>query len=218
MEDMQVSQSRKPDVQICVNGICSGNQRHPSQGCRWFFKKKLIRLWNSILPEPGQPSAQLFKLIRLTACKKTKHTVSRWYRTVYIWWLVASYDTYKGKRWLNYVNPKPQGLFMKTSMLSSIVHEDEHSLECCSWRRTFSRVLFMKTNILSSIVHEYEHSLEYCSWRRRFSRVLFMKANILSSVVHEDEHALEYCSWVLPIVLSSIAHRPPLLPITDLFP
>ena len=29
-------------------------------------KKELIRLWNSILPEPGQPSAQLCKLIRPT--------------------------------------------------------------------------------------------------------------------------------------------------------
>ena len=37
--------------------------------------KEFICLWNSILPEPGQPSAQLSKLIRLTACKKTKHTV-----------------------------------------------------------------------------------------------------------------------------------------------
>ena len=37
------------------------------------LKKKLILLWNSILPEPGQPSAQLSKLIRLTACNKTKH-------------------------------------------------------------------------------------------------------------------------------------------------
>ena len=48
------------------------------------LRKELIRLWNSILPEPGQPSAQLSKLIGLTACKKTKHTVSRWHRTVYI--------------------------------------------------------------------------------------------------------------------------------------
>ena len=71
--------------------------------------KELISLWNSILPEPGQPSAQLSKLIRLTACKKTKHIVSRWYRTAYIPWLVASYDTYKGKRWLNSDPPKPQG-------------------------------------------------------------------------------------------------------------
>ena len=35
-------------------------------------------------PDPGQPSAQLFKLIRLTAWNKTKHTASRWYRIVYI--------------------------------------------------------------------------------------------------------------------------------------
>ena len=48
------------------------------------LKIELIHLWNSILPEPGQPSAQLSKLICLTACKKTKNTVSRWYRTVYI--------------------------------------------------------------------------------------------------------------------------------------
>ena len=36
------------------------------------------------LPEPGQPSAQLSKLIRLTACKKAMHAISQWYRTVYI--------------------------------------------------------------------------------------------------------------------------------------
>ena len=79
-----------------------------SQGCI-FFKKELICLWNSILPEPGPPSAKLSKLIRLTAFKKTKHSVSRWYRTVYILWLVASYDTHKGKRWLNSDPHKPQG-------------------------------------------------------------------------------------------------------------
>ena len=65
------------------------------------LRKEHIRLWNRILPELGQPSAQLSKLIRLTACKKTNRTVSRWYRTVYIPLLVASYDTHKGKRWLN---------------------------------------------------------------------------------------------------------------------
>ena len=48
------------------------------------LEKEMIHLWNSILPEPGQPSAQLSKLIRLTTCKKTKHTVSQWSRTVYI--------------------------------------------------------------------------------------------------------------------------------------
>ena len=88
-----------------------------SQGCRWFFfEKELIRLWNSILPEPGQPSTQLSKLIRLTACKKTKHTVSRWYRTVYIPWLVASYDTHKSKRWLNSNPPRPQWITLLSPM------------------------------------------------------------------------------------------------------
>ena len=38
-------------------------------GMQLVLKIDLIRLWNSILPEPGQPSAQLSKLICLTACK-----------------------------------------------------------------------------------------------------------------------------------------------------
>ena len=78
-----------------------------------------MRLWNSILPEPGQPSAQLSKLICLTACKKTKHTVIRWYRTVYIPWLVASYDTHKGKRWMNSNLTKPQGYTVHASNITS---------------------------------------------------------------------------------------------------
>ena len=83
--------------------------RNTSQGCRWFFKKnELLRLRNSILPEPGQPSAQLSKLIRLTECRKTQHPMSRWHRTVHIPWLVDSYDTEKGKRWLN-SNPQTTG-------------------------------------------------------------------------------------------------------------
>ena len=65
------------------------------------LKIELICLWNSLLPEPGQPSAQLSKLIHLTACKKAMHAISQWCRTVYIPWLVASYDTHKGKHWLN---------------------------------------------------------------------------------------------------------------------
>ena len=48
------------------------------------FKKELIRVWNSVLPDPGQPNAQLSKLIRLTLYKKIHNTVSRWYRTVHI--------------------------------------------------------------------------------------------------------------------------------------
>ena len=72
------------------------------------LKIELIRLWNSILPEPGQPSAQLSELTRLTACKKAMHSISWWYMTVYIPWLVASYDTHKGKHWLN-SNPQTTG-------------------------------------------------------------------------------------------------------------
>ena len=70
-------------------------------------KKELIRLWNSILPEPGQP-CQLSKLIRSTECRKTLRSMSRWHRTVRIPWLVDSYDTHKGKRWLN-SNPQTTG-------------------------------------------------------------------------------------------------------------
>ena len=88
---------------------CGCNSRSPLRDAVSSLRKELIRLWNSILPAPGQPSAQLSKLVRLTACKKTNHTVSRWYRTVYIPWLVASYDTHKGKRWLNSDPAKPQG-------------------------------------------------------------------------------------------------------------
>ena len=73
------------------------------------LKIELIRLWSSILPEPGQPSAKLSKLIRLTAGKKAMHATSRWYRTVYITWLVAFYDTHKGKRWLNSNPPNHRG-------------------------------------------------------------------------------------------------------------
>ena len=73
-----------------------------------FQKKELIRLWNSLLPEPGQPSAKLSKLIRPTECRKTQHSMSRWHRTVHIPRLVDSYDTHKGKRWLN-SNPQTTG-------------------------------------------------------------------------------------------------------------
>ena len=73
------------------------------------LKIELIRLWSSILPEPGQPSAQLSKLICLTSCKKAMHAASRWYRTVYIPWLVACYDTQKGKHWLISNPPNHRG-------------------------------------------------------------------------------------------------------------
>ena len=65
------------------------------------LKKELDCLWNSILPDPEQPSVKLSELIRFTANKKAMHATSQWYRTVYIPWLVAADDTHKGKRWLN---------------------------------------------------------------------------------------------------------------------
>ena len=74
------------------------------------LKIELIRLWNSILPEPGQPSAQLSKLICFTACKKVMHAISRWYRTVYIPRLVGSYDMHNCKRWLNSNPPNHRGI------------------------------------------------------------------------------------------------------------
>ena len=69
-------------------------------GMPLILKMEFIRLWNSILSEPGQPSAQLSRLIHHTACKKVIRTIRRLYRTVYITWLVASYDTHKGNHWL----------------------------------------------------------------------------------------------------------------------
>ena len=59
--------------------------------------------WSRTVPKAH--TNQLSKLIHLTVCKKTKHAVSRWYRTAYIPWLDSSCDTHKGKRRLNY-NPQ----------------------------------------------------------------------------------------------------------------
>ena len=42
------------------------------------LKTELIGLWNSTLPDPGQPSAQLPKLIHPSACKKAMHVLSQW--------------------------------------------------------------------------------------------------------------------------------------------
>ena len=87
------------------------------------LKIELISLWNSLLPEPGQPSVKLSNLIRLTACKKAMHALSRWYRTVYILWLVASYDTHKGKR-LNSNPPNHRGqILMLWKLFSNWQHK-----------------------------------------------------------------------------------------------
>ena len=113
-------------------------------GMPWVLKIELIHLWNSILPEPGQPSAQLSKLICLTACKKAMHAISRWYRTVYIPWLVASYDTHKGKRWLNSnpANHRGKTLFHSFTivahkfsiafMFGDRAGQNRHSISMCS--------------------------------------------------------------------------------------
>ena len=86
------------------------------------IKIELILLWNSILGEPVQPSAQLSKLIRLNACKKAMHEISRWYITVYIPWLVASYDMHKCKRWLNSDPPNDRGTQTKSGKYLFQVH------------------------------------------------------------------------------------------------
>ena len=88
---------------------CGCNSGSPLRDAVGSLKKELIRLWNSILLEPGQPSTQLSELLRLTACKKALHAISQWYRTVYVPWLVASYNTPKGKRWLNSDPPNHRG-------------------------------------------------------------------------------------------------------------
>ena len=87
---------------------CGCNSRSPVRDAVG-SKKELIPLRNSILPEPGQPRAQLSKLMHLKAWKKTKHTISRWYRAVYIPCLVTYYDMLKTKRWLN-SNPRVTGV------------------------------------------------------------------------------------------------------------
>ena len=61
------------------------------------FFKELIRL-EQYITWTMTARAQLYKLIRLTACKQAMNTISRLYRTVYVPQLVAFYDTHKGKR------------------------------------------------------------------------------------------------------------------------
>ena len=95
------------------------------------LKIELIHLLNSLLPEPGQPRAQLSKLIRLTACRKAMHAISRWYSTVYISWFVASYNTYKGKRWLNFNPPNHMGKITTVITTLHCIHYTAlNSLHC----------------------------------------------------------------------------------------
>ena len=54
--------------EVCISIKASRSTVRDADGS--LQKKELICLWNSTLAEPGQLSAQLFKLIRLTAYKK----------------------------------------------------------------------------------------------------------------------------------------------------
>ena len=89
------------------------------------LKLELILLWNGILPEPGQHSAQLSKLIRLTACKKAMHTISRWYR--FIVWRA------QGQSRLNYDPTNHRGHFnWLLSVLFSAPHPRYLSIILCT--------------------------------------------------------------------------------------
>ena len=48
------------------------------------------------------------------------NTVSRWYRTVHVPWLVASYDMHKGKHWMN---SKPHATWCVADVVSEERHE-----------------------------------------------------------------------------------------------
>ena len=55
-----------------------------------------------------------------------KNTVGRWYRTVYIAWLIASYDTHKGKRFQNFNPPSYRG--KKSPLFSPLAHSQNLQL------------------------------------------------------------------------------------------
>ena len=135
------------------------------------LKIELIRLWNSLLPEPGHPSAQLSKLIRHTACKKAMHAISWWYRTVYIPWLVASYDTHKGKRWLNSNPPNHRGHFNNNNnnILIIIIC---HAIFPPSWRVVMSCQIILpqlpNIHLLVHILGTFTfifNSCALCQWK-----------------------------------------------------
>ena len=121
---------------------------------------------NSILPEPGQPSAQLSKLLRPTECRKTQHSTSQWHRTVHIPWLVDSYDTHKGKRWLNSNHkqqgeiPKPKGETMYDMVQDWCL--GPYSCKICKWK-----LLFVLNTIEFDFVHKIMiTALRFCWYSR----------------------------------------------------
>ena len=83
------------------------------------------------------------------------HATSLWYRTVYITWLVASYDTHKGKRWLNSNPPNHRG--QKVIYFISLFHEVHVLVYALSINTVIEKNIFRKeiensTEIISQSV------------------------------------------------------------------
>ena len=94
---------------------------------RYFFVGRGCNSWSLLKDAIGpigkrtrQPLEQYITWTRTIQCPTAKthtphcmqedqHTVRWLHRTVYIPWLVASYNMHKGKCWLNFNPPKPQG-------------------------------------------------------------------------------------------------------------
>ena len=72
-----VLRGEKVELRVDRAYDCGCNSGSPLGDVVGSLKIDPIPLWNSILPEPGQPSAQLSGPIRLTACKKALHAISR---------------------------------------------------------------------------------------------------------------------------------------------
>ena len=89
--------------------------RISSQGCCWFFKRRTYPsleqhiTWTFATQCPTVWTHKPHCMQEGHACKKAMHAISPCYRTVYIPWLVASYDTHKGKHWLNSDPPIHRG-------------------------------------------------------------------------------------------------------------
>ena len=139
-----------------------------SQGCSWFFKKRT-----------HPPLEQYITWTRTTQCptvqthtpyciQKTKHTVSRWYRTAYIRWLVASYDTHKGKRWLNSEPSKPQGdLSLKWKVFINDESKVLYNSPCDSFALSMFKIACQFTcSLILKIYYTFirEHSVVDCQY------------------------------------------------------
>ena len=93
-------------------------------------------------------AANLYTYIRLSACKQAWHAVSRWYWTVYIPWLVASYDTHRSQNvsWI---------LIRKT--------RENSNLYCCRCRESVSYLPVIRCSCSST--HGPKNIEEWHPWR-----------------------------------------------------